>query len=137
MREIVLIAATADSEAGIMPSADLIEAMENFNRELVDAGIVRGGEGIKSSSEGKRVAFDRDGRTVIEGPFPAVGELVAGFWLWEVNDMDGALEWVKRSPNPMPAPSEIEIRPLFELSDFAGVMTLEQANQEERQRGEF
>ena len=115
-----------------MPSAELIEAMGNYNRELVDAGIMRDGEGIKPSSEGKRVAFDGEGRTVIDGPFPAVSELVAEFWLWEVGDMDEALEWVKRSPNPMPGPSEIEIRPLFEVADFAEAMTPEQADQEER-----
>ena len=120
-----------------MPSAELIEAMGNYNRELVDAGIMRDGEGIKPSSEGKRVAFDGEGRTVIDGPFPAVNELVAGFWLWEVGDMDEALEWVKRSPNPMPGPSEIEIRPLFEVADFAEAMTPEQADQEERLREEL
>ncbi len=120
-----------------MPSAELIEAMGNYNRELVDAGIMRDGEGIKPSSEGKRVAFDGEGRTVIDGPFPAVSELVAGFWLWEVKDMDEALEWVKRSPNPMPGPSEIEIRPLFEVADFAEAMTPEQADQEERLREEL
>ena len=120
-----------------MPSAELIEAMGNYNRELVDAGIMRDGEGIKPSSEGKRVASDGEGRTVIDGPFPAVSELVTGFWLWEVKDMDEALEWVKRSPNPMPGPSEIEIRPLFEVADFAEAMTPEQADQEERLREEL
>ncbi len=125
MRVIVLVKATADSEAGIMPSSDLIEAMENFNQELVDAGIMRGGEGIKPSSEGKRVAFDGEGRTVIDGPFPAVNELVAGFWLWEVKDMEEAVDWVKRCPNPMPGASEIEIRPLFEAADFSEIMTPE------------
>ncbi len=123
MRVIVLVKATADSEAGIMPSSELIEAMENFNKELVDAGIMRGGEGIKPSSEGKRVAFDGEGRTVMDGPFPAVNELVAGFWLWEVKDMEEAVDWVKRSPNPMPGASEIEIRPLFEAADFSEIMT--------------
>ena len=137
MRVIVLIKATVESEAGIMPSAELIEAMGSYNRELVDAGVMRGGEGIKPSSVGKRVVFDGDGRTVVDGPFPAVGELVAGFWLWEVKDMDVALEWVKRSPNPMPGPSEIEIRPLLEATDFAEAMTPEQAEQEERLREEL
>ena len=120
-----------------MPSAELIEAMGNYNRELLDAGIMRDGEGIKPSSEGKRVASDGEGRTVIDGPFPAVSELVTGFWLWEVKHMDEALEWVKRSPNPMPGPSEIEIRPLFEVADFAEAMTPEQADQEERLREEL
>lgn len=137
MRVIVLIKATADSEAGVMPSAELIEAMGNYNREMVNAGIMRSGDGIKPSSEGKRVAFDRDERTVIDGPFPAVSELVAGFWLWEVKDMDEAVEWVKRIPNPMQGPSEVEIRPLFEVADFAEVMTPEQADQEERLREEL
>ncbi len=137
MRVIVLVKATVGSEAGIMPSAELIEAMGNYNRELADAGIMRGGEGIRPSSEGKRVVFDGEGRTIINGPFPAVSELVAGFWLWEVKDMDEALEWVNRCPNPMPGPSEIEIRPLFEAADFAEAMTPEQAEQEQRLREEL
>ena len=137
MRVIVLIRATSDSEAGVMPSAELIEAMGDYNRELMEAGIMRGGEGIKPSSEGKRVAFNGKGRTVIDGPFPDVGELVSGFWLWEVKDMDEAVEWVKRSPNPMPGPSEMEIRPLFEVADFGEAMTPEQAEQEERMREEL
>ena len=100
MRVIVLVKATKDSEAGAIPSIELIEAMGRYNKELVDAGIMQSGDGVKPSSQGKRVAFDGDDRTVIDGPFPAIGELVAGFWLWEVKDMDEALEWVKRSPNP-------------------------------------
>ena len=137
MRVIVLVKATTDSEAGIMPSTELIEAMGNYNMELFNAGIMRGGEGIKPSSEGKRVAFDGEERTVIDGPFTAVSELVAGFWLWEVKDMDEAIEWVKRSPNPMPGPSEIEIRPLLEAADFGEAMTPEQVEQEERMRQEL
>ena len=137
MRVIVLVKATADSEAGIMPSAELIEAMGNYNMELFNAGIMQAGEGIKPSLEGKRVTFDGEGRTVIDGSFPAVSELVAGFWLWEVKDMDEALEWVKRSPNPMPGPSEIEIRPLYEATDFGEAMTAEQVEQEERMREEL
>ena len=137
MRVIVLVKATADSEAGIMPSAELIEAMGNYNRQLAEAGIMRGGEGIKPSSEGKRVAFNREERTVIDGPFAAISELVAGFWLWEVKDMEEALEWVKRSPNPMPGTSEMEIRPLFEVTDFAEATTPEQVEQEERLRQEL
>ena len=137
MRVIVLIKATADSEAGIMPSPELIEAMGNFNQELVEAGIMRGGDGIKPTSAGKRVAFNGEERTVIDGPFPAVSELVAGYWLWEVKDMDEAVAWVKRCPNPMPGPSEIEIRPLYESADFAEAMTEEQMEQEERLREEL
>ena len=120
-----------------MPSTELIEAMGNYNMELFNAGIMRAGEGIKPSSEGKRVAFDGEERTVIDGPFPAVSELVAGFWLWEVKDMDEAIEWVKRSPNPMPDPSEIEIRPLYEAADFGEAMTQEQVEQEEHMREEL
>ncbi len=137
MRVIVFVKATADSEAGAMPSSELIEAMGNYNQELVEAGIMRGGDGIKPTSAGKRVAFNGDKRTVIDGPFPAVGELVAGYWLWEVKDMDEAVAWVKRSPNPMPGPSEIEIRPLYEVADFAEVMTAEQTEQEEHLREEL
>lgn len=137
MRVIVLIKATADSEAGIMPSPELIEAMGNFNQELVEAGILRDGDGIKPTLAGKRVAFNGEERTVIDGPFPAVSELVAGYWLWEVKDMDEAVAWVKRCPNPMPGPSEIEIRPLYEAADFAEAMTAEQMEQEERLREEM
>lgn len=133
MRVIVLIKATADSEAGIMPSAELIEAMGQYNQELIEAGIMRGGDGIKPTSAGKRVAFNGEDRTVIDGPFPAVSELVAGYWLWEVKDMDEAVAWVKRCPNPMPGPSEIEIRPLYETADFVEAMTAEQAEQAEQE----
>ena len=137
MRVMVLIKATRDSEAGVMPTADLIEAMGNYNRELFEAGIMKGGEGLKPSSEGKRVAFEGEERTVIDGPFPAVGELVAGFWLWEVKDMDEALEWIKRSPNPMHGASEVEVRPLYEVADFADAITEEQADREESMREEL
>ena len=137
MRVIVLVKATVDSEAGVMPSTELVEAMGQFNQELADAGIMRAGEGLKPSSQGKRVAFDGASRTVIDGPFSATNELVAGFWLWEVRDMDEALEWVKRCPNPMLGPSEIEIRPLYELEDFGEAMTPEQAAREERIREEL
>ena len=133
----VLVKATADSEVGTMPSAELIQAMGEYNRELFEAGIMRGGEGLKPSSEGMRVAFDGEERSVIDGPFPAVGELVTGFWLWEVEDMDEAVEWVKRCPNPMPGPSEVEIRPLYEVENFAEAMTAEQAGDEERMREEL
>ncbi len=134
MRVIVLIKATAESEAGVMPSAELIEAMGQYNQELAAAGIMRGGDGIKPTSAGKRVAFHGDSRTVTDGPFPAVSELVSGYWLWEVKDMDEAVAWAKRCPNPMPGPSEIEIRPLYEAADFGDAMTEEQVEQEERLR---
>jgi len=123
MRVMVLVKATADSEAGIMPSSELLEAMGKFNSDLIDAGIMRAGEGLQPSAKGKRIAFDGPNRT--DGPFAATRELVAGFWLWEVKDMAEALAWVKRCPNPMPGPSEIEIRPVFEMSDFGEVLTPE------------
>ena len=134
MRVMVLVKATADSEAGVMPSTELVEAMFSFNEELVHAGIMQSGDGLKPSSEGKRVAFDGDSRAVIDGPFPHTAELVAGYWLWEVTDMDEALEWVRRCPNPMPGPSEMEIRPLYEISDFGDSVSPELAEQEERIR---
>lgn len=119
MRVMVMVKATSDSEAGLMPSAELLEAMDAFNKELSTAGLMLAGDGLKPSSAGKRIAFDGASRTVIDGPFAATNELVAGFWIWEVKDMAEAVEWVKRCPNPMPGPSEIEIRPLYEMEDFA------------------
>jgi hypothetical protein len=122
MRVMVLVKATEDSEKGFSPTPEtmaMMEAMGRFNDELVKAGVMQAGDGLKPSSEGKRVAFDGPGRTVIDGPFAATNELVAGFWLWEVKDMDEAVAWVKRCPNPMLGPSEIEIRPLYEMADFA------------------
>ena len=118
MRVMVLVKATDDSEKGILPTAAMLEAMGKFNDELTKAGIIKAGDGLKPSSQGKRVAFDGPGRAVINGPFTATSELVAGFWLWEVKDMEEAVTWVKRCPNPMPGPSEIEIRPLYETTDF-------------------
>jgi hypothetical protein len=134
MRVMVLVKATASSEAGDMPSSELMEAMTAFNEELAKAGIMTVGEGLKPSSHGKRVAFDGASRTVNDGPFSATGELVAGFWLWTVKDMDEALDWVRRCPNPMPGPSEIEIRPLYEMEDFGEAMTPDLAGREERLR---
>jgi hypothetical protein len=134
MRVMVLVKATADSEAGVMPSTELLAAMGQFNEELVKAGIMQAGEGLHPSARGKRVAFDGASRTVVDGPFSQVGELVAGFWLWQVKDMDEAVAWVKRCPNPMPGPSEIEIRPLFEMADFGAALTPELAEQEARLR---
>lgn len=134
MRVMVFVKATADSEAGVLPTAELIEAMGKYNQELFDAGIMKMGEGIKPTSEGKRVRFDGADRTVSDGPFSATNEIVAGFWLWEVKDMDEAVEWVKRSPNPMPSASEIEIRPLYEYEDFAEALPSEIREREERMR---
>ena len=119
MRVMVLVKAIAESEAGMMPSSDLLEAMGKFNQDLLAAAILLTGDGLHPSSKGKRVAFDGQDRTVIDGPFSESNELVAGYWIWQVRDMAEAVEWVKRCPNPMPGPSEIEIRPLYELSDFA------------------
>jgi hypothetical protein len=134
MRVMVLVKATKDSEAGLMPSTELLEAMGRFNEELVKAGIMQAGEGLKPSSQGKRVAFDGESRTVVEGPFAATSDLVAGFWLWQVKDMAEAVEWVKRCPNPMPGPSEIEIRPVYEMADFGEAVTPEVAELHERTR---
>lgn len=134
MRVMVLVKATADSEAGVMPSAELMQAMGQFNEELVAAGIMQAGEGLKPSSAGKRIAFDGDSRTVIDGPFAATGELVAGFWLWQVKDIDEAVAWARRCPNPMPGPSELELRPVYEAEDFGEALSPELAVQEDRLR---
>lgn len=121
MRVMVIVKATADSEAGILPAPDLLEAMMAINEELVKAGLMLAGDGLKPSSTGKRVAFDGASRTVMDGPFAETKELIAGYWLWQVRDMEEAVAWVRRCPNPMPGPSEIEIRPLYEMDDFAEV----------------
>lgn len=134
MRVMVLVKATADSEAGTMPPTELLEEMGRYNEELAAAGVLKAGEGLHPSSAGKRVRFDGMARAVVDGPFPQVGELVAGFWLWEVKDMAEAVEWAKRCPNPMPDGGELELRPLFELADFGEAMTPELADQEERLR---
>ena len=127
MRVVVFVKATEDSEKGILPTAELLEAMGKYNEELVKAGIMLAGAGLKPTSQAKRIAFNGPGRTVIDGPFAETRELVAGFWLWEVKDMDEAVAWVKRCPNPMLGPSEIEIRPFYEMEDLAGVLTPEVA----------
>jgi hypothetical protein len=127
MRVMVFVKATGDSEKGAPPAPGMIEAMGKFNMALHDAGVLIMAEGLKPTAQGKRVAFDGPGRTVIDGPFAEVRELVAGFWLWEVRDMDEAVAWVKRCPNPMPGPSEIEIRPLFDAAEIAKVLSPEAA----------
>lgn len=134
MRVMVLVKATQDSEAGTLPAPEMLEAMGRFNEELVNAGIMLAADGLKPSSQGKRVAFDGPGRTVINGPFAETRELVAGYWLWEVKNMDEAVAWVRRCPNPMPGPSEIEIRPVYEMSDFAEAITPEVAEMHEGTR---
>lgn len=118
MKVAVLVKATKDSEAGLMPTQALLAAMGKFNEELVKAGVLLAADGLRPSAQGKRVQFSGRNRTVIDGPFTETKELVAGFWLWQVRSIDEAVEWVKRCPNPMPADSEIEIRPVFEAEDF-------------------
>ena len=125
MRVMVFVKATEDSERGVMPSAEMLEAMGKFNEELAEAGIMVDGDGLKPSSQGKRIAFDGPSRLVIDGPFAETKELVAGYWLWNVRDMDEAVAWARRCPNPMPGPSELEIRPLYEMEDFAESLTPE------------
>lgn len=125
MRVMVIVKATKDSEAGLPPSSELLEEMGKFNEQLVNAGIMKSGDGLKPSSHGKRIAFDGASRRVYDGPFAETKELIAGYWLWEVKDMDEAVAWAKRCPNPMPGPSELEIRPFYEMEDFAAAITPE------------
>jgi hypothetical protein len=137
MRVMVMVKATEDSEKGVMPGPELFEAMGKFNEELVKAGVMLTGDGLKPSSQGKRIAFDGPKRTVIDGPFAETRELVAGFWVWEVKDMAEAIEWAKRCPNPMPGPSELEIRPFYEMADFADVVTPEIVERDGRLRDQL
>ena len=132
MRFMVMVKATKDSEAGKMPSRELLEAMGKYNEELAKAGILVAGEGLQPSSKGARVQFSGKKRTVVDGPFTETKELVAGFWIWKVKSKEEAIEWVKRCPNPMPTDSEIEIRQIFEMEDFGDAMTPEMRAQEER-----
>ena len=121
MRVMVIVKATEDSEKGLLKTewmTRMLEAMGKYNDELRQAGILQTGDGLKPSSQGKRVAFDGTSRLVTDGPFAETKELIAGFWIWDVKDMDEAVAWVKRCPNPMPGPSEIEIRPFYEMADF-------------------
>jgi hypothetical protein len=137
MRVMVIIKATKDSEAGVMPSEQLLTEMGRYNEELVKAGIMQAGEGLHPTSRGKRIRFSGPKRTVIDGPFGEAKHLIAGFWLWKVKSMDEAVEWVKRCPNPMPGESEIEIRPVFEAEDFGEEFTPELRAQEDRLRAEL
>ncbi len=137
MRVIVMVKATKDSEAGVMPDEKILAAMGHFNDELVEAGIMLAGEGLHPTSRGRRVRFSGAKRTVIDGPFAETSELVAGFWLWQVKSMEEAVEWVKRCPNPFPVESEIEIRQVFEAEDFGAEFTPELRAQEDRQRAEI
>jgi hypothetical protein len=130
----VIVKATKDSEAGVPPSKELIEAMGKYNEELVKAGIMLAGDGLKPSSKGKRVKFSGSKRTVIDGPFAETKELIAGYWVWQVRSMEEALEWLKRCPNLMPGESEVEIRPFFEPADFGENLTPEAQEREKRLR---
>ena len=134
MRFMVMVKATKDSEAGVLPDEKLFAAMGKFNEELAKAGLMLAGEGLQPSSKGARVSFSGTKRTVIDGPFAETNELVAGFWMWKVNSKEEAIEWVKRCPNPMPTDSEIEIRQVYEAEDFGAEFTPELREQEERVR---
>ena len=137
MRVMVIVKATSDSEAGVMPEEALLAAMGKYNEELVQAGIMLAGEGLHPSSRGARIQFDGTRRTVVDGPFAETKELIAGFWLWQVRSLDEAIEWVRRCPNPMPGPSEIEIRPVYEAEDFGAEFTPELREQEQRLRDQL
>jgi len=136
MRCMVIVKASKDSEAGVMPKEKLLAEMGKFNEELVKAGVMLAGEGLQPSSKGKRVLFSGDKRTVIDGPFTETKELIAGFWLWQVRSMEEAVEWVKRCPNPHEGESVIEIRQVFEAEDFGAELTPELREQEERLRAQ-
>jgi hypothetical protein len=137
MRCMVIIKANEESEAGVMPSEELLTEMGKFNEELVKAGVMLAGEGLHPSSKGKRVRFSGDKRTVIDGPFTEAKELIAGYWMWQVKSMEEAIDWVKRCPNPMGVEGEIEIRPVFEMEDFGAEFTPELRQQEERLRAQM
>jgi hypothetical protein len=133
----IIIKASQDSEAGVMPSQDLLTAMGNYNEELAKAGVLLAGEGLHPSSKGARVRFSGEKRSVIDGPFAETKQLIAGFWLWQVKSKEEAIEWVKRCPNPMPGTeAEIEIRQVFEMDDFGAQLTPELREQEERVFGQ-
>ena len=137
MRVMVMVKASSSSEAGAMPSQELLAAMGRYNEELVKAGVMLAGEGLHPSSKGVRVHFAGDRRTVTDGPFAETRELVAGFWLWQVRSMEEAIEWARRCPNPMPEESDLEIRPVFEAEDFGAEFTPELREQEDRLRAEI
>ena len=137
MRFIVIVKATKESEAGEMPSEQLLREMGDYNEQLVKAGIMKAGEGLHPSSKGKRVRFSGKQRTVIDGPFPETKELIAGYWIWETKSLNEAVEWLKKCPNPMPGESEIEIRQIFDAEDFGAEFTPELREQEDRLRKEM
>lgn len=138
MRVMVLLKATKNTEAGVMPSEQLLADMTEFNEQLVQAGLMLGGDGLKPTSQGKRVRFSGDERLVIDGPFAETKEVIAGYWIWQVKSMDEAIEWVRRCPHPMPGEdTEIEIRPCFEAEDFGAEFTPELRAKEDRMRAEI
>jgi len=137
MNVVVMVKATKSSEAGVLPSEQLLTEMGNFNEQLIKAGIMVAGEGLQPTSKGKRVRFSGKDRTVIDGPFTETKELVAGFWVWNVKSMDEALEWVKRCPNPMPEESEIEIRPVYEADDLGEAYTPELRERDTQMRAQI
>ena len=137
MRFLIIVKASKDSEAGVMPTEELLTAMGKYNEELVKAGVMLGGEGLHPSSKGARVRFSGTNRAVIDGPFPETKELIAGYWLFQCASLDEAIEWVKRCPNPMGGESEIEIRQVFEADDFGAEFTPELREQEERLRSQI
>ncbi len=134
MRLMIIVRATKESEAGTLPDPKLVAEMGKFNEDLAKAGVLLAAEGLQASSKGARVRFSGNDRTVIDGPFAETKELIAGFWLWQVRSLDEAIEWVKRCPNPMPGESEIEIRQVYEMEDFAPVTSEQQREQENRLR---
>ena len=134
MRVMVMVKANKDTEAGVMPSEQLLTEMGKYNEELVRAGIMLAGEGLHPSSKGARIQFSGNQRSVIDGPFTEAKELIAGYWVWQVKSMEEAIEWAKRCPNPTGAESELEIRPVFEAEDFGAEFTPELREQEERIR---
>ena len=137
MKFMVIVKATKASEAGVMPSRELLTEMGKFNEELVKAGVMLAGEGLQPSSKGARVKFSGDNRTVTQGPFSETTQLVAGFWLWKCNSLQEAIDWLKRCPNPMPGEeAEIEIRQVFEAEDFGENLTPELREQEQRLRAQ-
>ena len=137
MRVMVIVKASKESEAGVMPDERLLTEMGKYNEELVKAGIMTAGEGLHPSSKGKRVRFSGANRTVVDGPFAETKELIAGYWMWKVKSMDEAVEWLKRCPNPHNEESEVEIRPVFENDDFGEAFTPELREQEDRIRSEI
>lgn len=136
MRCMVIVKANSDTEAGALPTRELLEAMMRYNEELVKAGVMLAGEGLKPSSRGARVRFSGDRRSVIDGPFTESKELVAGYWLWQVRSLEEAIEWARRCPNPTGEDGELEIRPVYESDDFGDALTPELRTQEQRLRAE-